>query len=120
DTKQQASDIYAEGVQSLVLLLAPFAPHIAEELWQQLGFNESVHRQSWPAFEPSALVADEITLVIQIKGKTRGTISVPAGANKAELEQYARDSDIAKKHLEGKEIKKVIVVPGKLVNFVAV
>ncbi|MEO0396955.1 MAG: leucine--tRNA ligase, partial [Cyanobacteria bacterium P01_A01_bin.137] len=120
DAKQQDTDVYAEGVQVLVLLLAPFAPHIAEELWQQLGFGESVHRQSWPTFESAALVADEITLVIQIKGKTRGTISVPASASKDELEQYARDSDIAKKYLEGKEIKKVIVVPGKLVNFVAV
>lgn len=120
DAKQQDSDVYAEGIQALVLLLAPFAPHIAEELWQQLGFSESVHRQSWPTFEPDALVADEITLVIQIKGKTRGTITVPAGASKDELEQYARDSDIAQKHLAGKEIKKVIVVPGKLVNFVAV
>ncbi|MBT9317928.1 leucine--tRNA ligase [Leptothoe spongobia] len=120
DAKQQDSDVYAEGIQSLVLLLAPFAPHIAEELWQQLGFSESVHRQSWPTFEQTALVADEITLVIQIKGKTRGTISVPASASKDELAQYARDSDIAKKHLEGKEIKKVIVVPGKLVNFVAI
>ncbi len=120
DTEQQDSDVYGEGIQALVRLLAPFAPHISEELWQQLGFSESVHRQSWPTFEESALVADEITLVIQIKGKTRGTISVPANASKDELEQYARDSDIAKKHLEGKEIKKVIVVPGKLVNFVAV
>ncbi|MEM8614896.1 MAG: leucine--tRNA ligase [Cyanobacteria bacterium P01_H01_bin.105] len=119
DTKQQDSDVYAEGVQSLVRLLAPFAPHIAEELWHQLGFSESVHRQNWPTFEKQALVADEITLVIQIKGKTRGTITVPASASKDELEQYARDSDIAKKHLEGKQIKKVIVVPGKLVNFVA-
>ena len=120
DAKQQDSDVYAEGIQTLVFLLAPFAPHIAEELWQQLGFSESVHRQSWPVFEANALVADEITLVIQIKGKTRGTITVPASASKDELEQYARDSDIAKKYLEGKEIKKVIVVPGKLVNFVAV
>ena len=120
DAKQQDTDVYAEGVHTLVLLLAPFAPHIAEELWQQLGFSESVHRQSWPTFEESALVADEITLVIQIKGKTRGTIAVPASATKDELEQYARESDIAKKYLEGKDIKKVIVVPGKLVNFVAV
>ena len=79
-----------------------------------------VHRQNWPTLEETALVADEITLVIQIKGKTRGTIAVPAGATKDELEQYARESAIAKKHLEGKEIKKVIVVPGKLVNFVAI
>ncbi|MEL6881278.1 MAG: hypothetical protein AAFP09_12170, partial [Cyanobacteria bacterium J06607_10] len=66
------------------------------------------------------LIADEITLVIQVMGKTRGTLQVPAGADKAALETYARESEIAQKYLDGKEIKKVIVVPGKLVNFVAV
>ncbi|NEP16343.1 MAG: leucine--tRNA ligase [Leptolyngbya sp. SIO4C1] len=120
DAKATDSPVYAEGMQTLVLLLAPFAPHIAEELWHQLGFSESVHHESWPACEAAALVADEITLVIQIMGKTRGTIQVPAGADKAALEQYAKDSDIAQRYLEGKTIKKVIVVPGKLVNFVAV
>ncbi|MEO1403594.1 MAG: leucine--tRNA ligase [Cyanobacteria bacterium J06635_1] len=120
DFKATDAEVYTEGVQTLVLLLAPFAPHIAEELWQQLGFTESVHREPWPAYEADALVADEITLVIQIMGKTRGTLQVPASASKAELEQYAKDSDIAKKYLDGKQIKKVIVVPGKLVNFVAV
>jgi len=69
--------------------------------------------------DESALVADEITLVIQIMGKTRGTLAVPASSDKAALERYARESDIAQKYLAGKEIKKVIVVPGKLVNFVA-
>ena len=120
DAKQKDTAVYAEGMATLVLLLAPFAPHLAEELWRQLGHSESVHRQPWPSFDPAALVADEITLVIQIKGKTRGTISVPAGSSKDELEQYARDSDIAQKYLADKQIKKVIVVPGKLVNFVAV
>ena len=64
------------------------------------------------------MVADEITLVIQINGKTRGNIQVPAQANKQELEQYAREAEVAQRYIEGKEIKKVIVVPGKLVNFV--
>jgi leucyl-tRNA synthetase len=120
DAQVMDSPVYAEGIQTLVLLLAPFAPHIAEELWQLLGFKDSVHRQHWPQFVAEALVADEITLVIQIMGKTRGTLQVPAGASKQDLEQYARDSEVAKRYLEGKEIKKVIVVPGKLVNFVAV
>jgi leucyl-tRNA synthetase len=113
------SVVYPEGIQTLVLLLSPFAPHIADELWQLLGFTTSVHRQSWPKPDPTALVADEITLVIQIMGKTRGTISVPASATKEELEQFARDSEVAQRYLADKEIKKVIVVPGKLVNFVA-
>jgi leucyl-tRNA synthetase len=112
------SPIYAEGIQTLVVLLAPFAPHIAEELWHQLGKTESIHTQPWPKYNESALVADEITLVVQINGKKRADLQVPAQANKAELENYARESETVQRHLEGKEIKKVIVVPGKLVNFV--
>ncbi|MFE4105921.1 leucine--tRNA ligase [Almyronema epifaneia] len=112
------SPVYTEAVQTLVLLLAPFAPHIAAELWQQMGQRGSVHLQPWPEYDPAALIADEITLVIQIKGKTRGTIPVPADASKADLERYARESAIAQRYLEGQTVKKVIVVPGKLVNFV--
>ena len=114
----QNSPIYAEGIETLIVLLAAFAPHIAEELWQMLGHTDSVHIQAWPKFDPKALVVDEISLVIQINGKLRGTIQVPAQADKQALEQYARESEAAQRHLEGKEIKKVIVVPGKLVNFV--
>ncbi len=113
-----SSPVYAEGIQTLLLLMAPFAPHIAEELWHQLGHTDSIHTQAWPELDPDALVVDEITLVIQIMGKTRGTIQVPASANKAELEQFARESEVAQRYISGKEIRKVIVVPGKLVNFV--
>jgi leucyl-tRNA synthetase len=91
---------------------------MAEELWHQLGYQTSVHGATWPGVEPDALVADEITLVIQVMGKTRGTIEVPADSGKAALEQYARDSEVGQKYLTGQEVKKVIVVPGKLVNFV--
>lgn len=114
----QDSPIYAEGIQTLVLLLAPLAPHIAEELWHNLGHSESVHTQTWPTVDPAALVVDEITLVIQILGKTRGTIQVPATASRETLEQYARDSAVGQRYLTDKEVKKVIVVPGKLINFV--
>ncbi|MFZ9736416.1 MAG: leucine--tRNA ligase [Prochlorotrichaceae cyanobacterium] len=115
-----ASAIYQEGIETLVKLLAPFAPHITEELWQHLGHSESIHLQPWPESDPSALVVDEITLVIQIMGKTRGTIQVPAAADKATLEQLALESEIAQRYIAGKDIKKTIVVPGKLVNFVVV
>lgn len=118
DAKCKDSPIYAEGISTLILLLAPFSPHIADELWHLIGNSESVHTQAWPSVDTSALVTDEITLVIQVMGKTRGTIQVPSGADKAALEKFARESDLAKRHIEGKEIKKVIVVPGKLVNFV--
>ena len=119
DTKDKTTVAFAEGIRTLVLLIAPFAPHVADELWSQMS-QPSVHQQPWPKVDPKALVADEMTLVIQIMGKTRGTIEVPAGSDKTALENYARKSEVAQKYLDGKEIKKVIVVPGKLVNFVAV
>ena len=118
EAKCQDSPIYAEGIETLIKLMAPFAPHIAEELWHQLGHADAVHQQSWPQVDPSALVVDEIPLVIQIMGKTRGTIQAPANLDKEALEKYARESEIAQRYLQGKEIKKVIVVAGKLVNFV--
>jgi leucyl-tRNA synthetase len=118
DAKCETSAVYQEGIETLLKLLAPFAPHIAEELWQGLGNPESIHIQPWPEVDEAALVVDEITLVIQINGKTRGTISVPAKADKATLETLAKASEPGQRNLEGKEIKKVIVVPGKLVNFV--
>ncbi len=120
DAPCKDSPIYVEGIETLVLLLAPFSPHLTEELWQALNHQDSVHHQRWPIVDPSALVVDEIPLVIQIMGKTRGTIQVPAQADKQALEQYARESELAQRYISGKEIKKVIVVPGKLVNFVVV
>lgn len=118
DSQCKTSPVYQEGIETLVLLLAPFAPHLAEELWSFLGNNDSVHKQQWREVDQSALVVDEITLVVQIMGKTRGTIQVPAGSDKAALEKFATESDIAQKYIEGKQIRKVIVVPNKLVNFV--
>ena len=118
DSTCKDSPIYAEGIRTLILLLAPFSPHIAEELWEIIGNTESVHHQTWPVADLSALIADEITLVIQIMGKTRGTIQVSSTADKDALEKYARESEVAQRYIEGKEIKKVVVVPGKLVNFV--
>lgn len=116
----QESIVYSEGIETLLKLLAPFAPHIAEELWQIIGKTGSIHTQIWPEHEPEALVVDEITLVIQINGKTRGTLQVPATADHKTLEEYARNSEVSQRHIGDKTIKKVIVVPGKLVNFVVV
>ncbi|SKB14981.1 Leucine--tRNA ligase [Planktothrix sp. PCC 11201] len=120
EAKCKESPIYSEGIETLLKLLAPFAPHIAEELWQLIGKTGSIHTQIWPEHEPEALVVDEITLVIQINGKTRGTLQVPATADHQTLEEYARNSEVSQRHIGDKTIKKVIVVPGKLVNFVVV
>ena len=123
----ESSDVFAcEALRNLVILLAPFAPHLAEELWLKLGgrtsadalHSSSVHRQRWPQSDASALVRDTVPLVIQIKGKVRGSLDVPADADKETLEQLALASDIASKWLEGKPPSRVIVVPGKLVNLV--
>lgn len=114
-----ASDALAlEALRSLLLLLAPFAPHMAEELWSRLDGAGSIHRQHWPQADPAALVRDTIPLVIQVKGKVRGNLEVPADADRATLEQLALNSDIAAKWLEGRPPSRVIVVPGKLVNLV--
>jgi len=118
DSSDKASPTYAEGIETLLILLAPFAPHIASELWSLLGHADSILTHNWLQHDPNALIVDEITLVIQINGKVRGSIQVPTSSDKAALEAYARNSEVAQKYLEGNEIKKAIAVPGKLVNFV--
>ncbi len=114
--------VAGEALRTLLILLAPFAPHLAEELWLRLGANPdgstSIHKQTWPRADATALVRDTIPLVIQVKGKVRGSLDVPADADKATLERLALDSDIASKWLEGKPPSRVIVVPGRLVNLV--
>ncbi len=122
DAEDKNSATFLEGVETLLTLLAPFAPHLAEELWAAIGHTDSIHLQPWLTHDPDALTVDEITLVIQINGKVRGSLQVPSSASndKQALEEYARSSSAAQKYLEGKEIKKVIAVPGKLVNFVVV
>ncbi|MCC5897763.1 MAG: leucine--tRNA ligase [Phormidium sp. BM_Day4_Bin.17] len=118
DADCQDSPVYREGVETLVKLMAPFAPHITEELWQMLGYSDSVHQQGWCELDETALVLDEITLVIQVNGKVRGNLQVPADADKVTLEQLARESEAAQRYIADKEVKKVIVVPKRLVNFV--
>jgi leucyl-tRNA synthetase len=122
DAEDKSSATFLEGIETLLTLLAPFAPHISEELWSLIGNEDSIHLQPWLTHDPDALTVDEITLVIQINGKVRGSLQVPSSASndKQALEEYARSSDAAQKYLEGKEIKKVIAVVGKLVNFVVV
>jgi len=110
--------VVAEGIRVLLVLLAPFAPHITEELWHQLGHEDSIHQQPWPPVDEQALVVTEIPLVVQVMGKTRGTISVPSQADQATLEHLAKTSELGQRYLQGKTIKKVIYVPGKLLNFV--
>ena len=110
---------WQEAVESLLLMLAPLAPHIAEELWERIGRPYSVHTQSWPAWDHDLAREEEITLVVQVNGKVRDRIQVAAGIAEEEAKRVALESAQVRRHLEGQEIRRVIYVPGKLVNIVA-
>ncbi len=105
-------------MEIFVLLLAPMAPHIAEELWQALGHCDCIAYASWPDFDPKYTRESTIDIAVQINGKTRGRVTVPAGASDSEMEQAALRDGKIKKHLEGRTIQRVIPVPGKLINIV--
>ncbi|NBB34274.1 leucine--tRNA ligase [Pseudomonas kielensis] len=108
-----------EGLETVTLLLAPITPHISHELWHQLGHADAVIDASWPVQDDSALVQDSLTLVIQVNGKLRGQIEMPASATREEVEAAARANENVLRFVDGLTIRKVIVVPGKLVNIVA-
>lgn len=107
---------YAEG---FVQLLSPIAPHLAEELWEILGHTETISYVTWPTYDETKLVEDEVEIVLQVNGKVKSKITVAKSLGKEELEKIAQEDDKMKENLEGKTIRKVIVVPGKLVNIVA-
>jgi len=107
---------YKECARDLVLLVAPFAPHFAEELWEMLGEKYSVFNQSYPVFDEKAMVLDEIELAVQINSKMRGKVVVANGASKEEIEKAALEAVASQ--LNGATPKKVIVVPGRLVNII--
>ncbi|MBL8850832.1 MAG: class I tRNA ligase family protein, partial [Planctomycetaceae bacterium] len=105
-------------LEPFVLLLSPFAPHIAEELWSLLGHEKTLAYEPWPEFDPSKLVADEIELPVQISGKVRARIKVPAGADQATTEQIALADAGVQAQLAGKAVLKIVIVPGRMVNIV--
>jgi leucyl-tRNA synthetase len=107
-----------EGFSILLRLLSPITPHVCHHLWQELGFGADVLHAPWPEPLEAALAQDEIELVLQVNGKLRGAVKVPAAAAREQIEQAALASEAALKHMEGKPAKKVVVVPGRLVNIV--
>ena len=107
-----------EYLETFVLCLAPFAPHLGEELWQILGHDKSLAYEPWPKYDPAALVEDEIEIPVQVLGKLRGRIRVPVAATPADMEAAARANADVAKFLDGKTIVKVIAVPKRMVNFV--
>ena len=120
DMSDQGRAVRHEALEAMVLLLNPVVPHISHALWQVLGHPETVlENVAWPQPDPSALVRDSITLAVQVNGKLRATIDVPASVSKEEAEALARAQPQVQAHLEGLTVRKVIVVPGKIVNIVA-
>ncbi|MFC1908456.1 leucine--tRNA ligase [Chloroflexota bacterium] len=118
ETGTVASSYWKETVKTLLLLMAPTTPHLAEELWQRTGYDYSIHNQNWPKWDKELARDEEITLIIQVNGKLRDRITVPVSITETEASQLAVESDRVKPYLEGKEESKVIYVPGRLVNIV--
>lgn len=107
-----------EAVETLLKLVAPLAPFVTEELWHAVGHEGTIHDGPWPEYDPAKLVADTVDIPIQVKGKLRGTVTVPTGASEQEVLEAARSIPAIATQLEGKEIRKVIFLPGKLMNIV--
>jgi len=110
--------IAREGFSILLRLLSPITPHIAQTLWKDMGYGDDILTASWPEVDAAALVQDEIELVIQVNGKLRGSLRVSKDADKCAIERLALAHEAVQKQLNGGTAKKVIVVPGRLVNVV--
>jgi leucyl-tRNA synthetase len=111
-------EVVQEGLSILLRVLSPITPHIAHSLWRELGFGEDIMLATWPDPDPKALEQDEIEYVIQINGKKKGTLTFPKGLAQAALEALVRASDLIKKYIGEQPIRKIIIVPGKLINIV--
>jgi len=109
----------SSAMSTVLMLLFPFTPHFCEEIWQELGHETLLDEESWPQWQEEALKKDVITIVVQVNGKLRGRVEVPAGSSREDVEKAALAEPSIVHHLEGKTVRKVIVVPGKLINVVA-
>ena len=118
DDSEQGRAVVHEALEAVVLMLSPMTPHICHALWNALGHESAAVDQHWPALDDSALELDTIELVVQVNGKLRGRVSVPADAGRDDIQAIAVADDNVRRFVDGKEIRKVIVVPGRLVNIV--
>ena len=115
----KTNEVYKPYIEGFVKMLSPIAPHIGEELWDRLEHENTITYQPWPTFDESLLVDDEVEIVVQVNGKVRAKINIPKDLSKEEMQDLALSNDNVKMSIEGKEVKKVIAVPQKLVNIVA-
>ncbi len=118
DGSQQTRAVVQEALEIVVLMLSPITPHISHYLWQQLGHDEAIVNVAWPEIDESAMVQDKVELMVQVNGKLRSKISVAADANKETIEALALADESVQRFIDGNEIRKIIVVPGRLINIV--
>jgi len=116
--EENKDNVGKDTLERMLLLLSPFAPHICEELWERLGNKKSISKQPWPAADPSLIKEETVELIIQINGKLRDKISVPVGTDREKAIELTKSSSEIKKWIEGKEIKKIVFVPNRLLNIV--
>ncbi|MFH1667674.1 MAG: leucine--tRNA ligase [Candidatus Komeilibacteria bacterium] len=115
---EKENTIAPEDWQRFILILSPFAPHLAEEIWSELGHQESISKASWPLYDQKLIIADQFELVVQVNGKVRDKINVKVDISQQEVERLVKQLEKIEKYLDGKEIKKIIYIPNKLVNIV--
>jgi len=118
DDSPQGRAVMQEALEAVVRTLAPIVPHITHELWQALGHAAAVIDAAWPQVDAAALVKDSVELVVQVNGKLRTRITVPAIADKETIEQAALTDDNVQRHIAGQHVRKIVIVPGRLVNIV--
>ena len=111
-------DEWCFALESLVMMVAPFAPHIAEELWQQLGHSDSVHIDHWPKFDSALTKEEMVTITVQVNGKVRANITAPASSTQEDVEKLSKAEENVQRFIENKMVRKVIYVPSRLINFV--
>ena len=112
------SDVWKYAIESLLQVLSPFAPHITEELWSQMGYGETIHIDNWPEWEEKYLVSDTMKIPVQVNGKVRATLEVSADSSEQDIIDQAKTHEKVAPHLDGKELRKSIYVPGRIVNLV--
>ena len=110
--------LFGAAIKDLIIMLAPFVPHVTEEMWEHLGYKGSVHDQNWPEYDEKALVKDTVEIVVQVNGKIKEKLDIAGGLSREEMEKTAMENEKVKGLIEGKNVVKVIAVPGKLINIV--
>lgn len=119
DRSEAERRVFSSAMATVLILLSPITPHLCEELWERLGHKHPLADEPWPQWDETATVQDTLTVALQVNGKLRGTLEIPAGADKAELERAALADPAVQRHTTGLTVRKVVLVPGKLVNIVA-